>query len=228
MNYSLGMAAQTAPPPASRAIALALDREERRFRRDRSGSARLSRRAGRSLAGGVASSFQRGDPWPLSLTHGDGPAVWDVDGHRLLDFHNGFGAMVQGHAHPAITRAVAARAAQGTHPAAPGEDAIVVADELARRFRLPLWRFTGSGSEATMDAIRIARAFTGRDVVIKALGGYHGHHDAVLVGVDGEGPYGAGISPPPSRSTTRARSRTASWRSRAVARRPRASCSSRR
>src|SRR5215204_329999 len=187
------MSPQSAPPPVRRAIAPALEREERRFRVDHERSARLSRRAAESLAGGVASSFQRGEPWPLTLTRGEGATVRDADGHRLLDFHNGFGAMVQGHAHPAITRAVAARAAQGTHFAAPAEDAIVVSEELARRFRLPLWRFTGSGSEATMDAIRIARAFTGRDLVVKALGGYHGHHDAVLVGVDGEGPYGAGI-----------------------------------
>ena len=118
-------------------------------------------RARRALAGGVGSSYQVREPWPIYVTHGEGPRVWDVDGTEYLDFHNGFGAMTQGHAHPAVTRAVQERAALGTHFAAPTEDGILVAEELARRFRLPKWRYTNSGSEATMDAIRIARAYTG-------------------------------------------------------------------
>ena len=182
-----------APEAYRETVTPLLRREEERYRTARPRCAELYRRAARALAGGVASSFQLAQPWPLYLERGEGAAVWDVDGHRLVDFHNGFGAMVQGHAHPAIGRAIAARYGAGTHFAAPGEDAVVVAEELARRFGLPRWRFTGSGSEATMDAIRIARAFTGRDVVVKMLGAYHGHHDAVMVGIDGGGPYGAGI-----------------------------------
>ncbi len=162
-------------------------------------------RARRALAGGVGSSYQVREPWPIYLTHGEGPRVWDVDGTEYLDFHNGFGAMTQGHAHPAVTRAVQERAALGTHFAAPTEDGIVVAEELARRFRLPKWRYTNSGSEATMDAIRIARAYTGRDTVLKIFGSYHGHHDGVMVSIGVEYdrigdrddlaslPYGAGI-----------------------------------
>src|SRR5213076_3278084 len=115
------------------------------------------------------------------------------------------GSMVQGHAHPAIGRAVQARYDMGTHFAAPTEDAVVVAEELSRRFRLPKWRYTNSGSESTMDAIRIARAYTGRDTVMKIFGSYHGHHDTVMVSIgvpydaigDRENlaslPYGAGI-----------------------------------
>jgi glutamate-1-semialdehyde 2,1-aminomutase len=162
-------------------------------------------RARRTLAGGVASSYQVRDPWPIYLTHGEGQRVWDVDGTEYFDFHNGFGSMTQGHAHPTVTRAVQERAALGTHFAAPTEDGIAVAEELARRFRLPKWRYTNSGSEATMDAIRIARAHTGRDTVLKIFGSYHGHHDAVMVSIgvaydrigDREEPaslpYGAGI-----------------------------------
>jgi glutamate-1-semialdehyde 2,1-aminomutase len=162
-------------------------------------------RARRHLSGGVASSYQLRDPWPIYLDHGEGPKVWDVDGNEMWDFHNGFGSMVQGHAHPAIGRAVSERYARGTHFAAPTEDGIVVADELSRRFRLPKWRYTNSGSESTMDAIRIARARTGREVVMKIFGSYHGHHDAVMVSIgvpyDEIGdrdnlaslPYGAGI-----------------------------------
>jgi glutamate-1-semialdehyde 2,1-aminomutase len=162
-------------------------------------------RARVSLAGGVASSYQVRDPWPIYLTRGEGQRVWDVDGTEYLDFHNGFGSMTQGHAHPVIVRAVQERAALGTHFAAPTEDGIAVAEELARRFRLPKWRYTNSGSEATMDAIRIARGHTGREVVMKIFGSYHGHHDAVMVSIgveydrigDRENlaslPYGAGI-----------------------------------
>ena len=109
--------------------------------------------------------------------------MWDVDGNEMWDFHNGFGSMVQGHAHPAIGAAIQARYEQGTHFAAPTEDAVVVGEELARRFGLPRWRYTNSGSESTMDAIRIARAFTGRDTVMKIFGSYHGHHDTVMVSI---------------------------------------------
>jgi glutamate-1-semialdehyde 2,1-aminomutase len=131
--------------------------------------------------------------------------VWDVDGNELWDFHNGFGSMIQGHAHPAIGRAIKERYDLGTHFAAPTEDAIVVGEELARRFRLPKWRYTNSGSESTMDAIRIARGLTGREPILKIFGSYHGHHDAVMVSIGVEYdrigdvdapsslPYGAGI-----------------------------------
>src|ERR671929_875785 len=93
----------------------------------------------------------------------------------------------------------------GTHFAAPTEDAVVVAEELTRRWGIPRWRYTNSGSESTMDAIRIARAYTGRDTVMKIFGSYHGHHDTVMVSIgveydkigDRENyaslPYGAGI-----------------------------------
>ncbi|MBA3415859.1 MAG: aminotransferase class III-fold pyridoxal phosphate-dependent enzyme, partial [Chloroflexia bacterium] len=73
--------------------------------------------------------------------------------------------------------------AKGTHFAAPTEDDIVVSDELARRFGLPDWRYVNSGSEATMDAIRIARAFTGKETIVKIFGSYHGHHDYVMVSI---------------------------------------------
>ncbi len=168
-------------------------------------SAATYERARVHLSGGVASSYQLRDPWPIYLERGSGPKVWDVDGNEMWDFHNGFGSMVQGHAHPAIGNAIADRYSLGTHFAAPTEDAIVVGDELARRWGLPKWRFTNSGSESTMDAIRIARGYTGRDTIVKIFGSYHGHHDGVMVSIgveydqigDHENlaslPYGAGI-----------------------------------
>jgi glutamate-1-semialdehyde 2,1-aminomutase len=146
-------------------------------------SAETYERARRSLSGGVASSYQTRDPWPIYLTSGRGPRVEDVDGNGYWDFHNGFGSMVQGHGHPAIVGAVSERVALGTHFAAVTEDAIVVAEDLARRFRLPQWRFVNSGSEATMDAIRVARGLTARETIVKIFGSYHGHHDAVMVSI---------------------------------------------
>jgi glutamate-1-semialdehyde 2,1-aminomutase len=181
------------------------EREERRLNERTGGSSAMYERARRTLSGGVASSYQVRAPWPIYLERGQGAKVWDVDGNELLDFHNGFGSMVQGHAHPAIERAVAERYRLGTHFAAPTEDGIVVGEELARRWGLPKWRYTNSGSEATMDAIRIARALTGRDTIVKIFGSYHGHHDYVMVSIgvpyDQIGdrdnydslPYGAGI-----------------------------------
>ncbi|WP_062296795.1 aspartate aminotransferase family protein [Demequina maris] len=139
--------------------------------------------ASEHLSGGVASSYQGRDPWPIYIESGAGDRITDVDGNEYYDFHNGFGSMVQGHAHPAIGEALAKRYPLGTHFAAATEDVIDVADELARRWGLPKWRFTNSGSESTMDAIRIARAYTGRDTVMKIFGSYHGHHDTVMVSI---------------------------------------------
>lgn len=161
--------------------------------------------ARKHLAGGVASSYQLRDPWPIYLERGEGPKVWDVDGNEMWDFHNAFGSMLQGHANPIIGKAVNDRHKLGTHFAAPTEDAVAVGYDLAERWGLPKWRFTNSGSESTMDAIRIARAYTGRDTVMKIFGSYHGHHDTVMVSIgveydkigDRENlaslPYGAGI-----------------------------------
>jgi len=181
------------------------EREEKALDERTGGSAAMYRRANQTLAAGVASSYQVRDPWPIYLESGVGPKVWDVDGNEMWDFHNGFGSMVQGHAHPAIGDAINDRYAKGTHFAAPTEDGVVVGELLAERFRLPKWRYTNSGSESTMDAIRVARAFTKRDTVMKIFGSYHGHHDTVMVSIgvpyDKIGdrnnlaslPYGAGI-----------------------------------
>jgi glutamate-1-semialdehyde 2,1-aminomutase len=169
------------------------------------GSEAMYARAPESLSGGVASSYQLRDPWPIYLVDGAGANVRDVDGNEYWDFHNGFGSMVQGHAHPAIVEAVRERVALGTHFAAVTEDTVAVAEELGRRFGFPRWRFVNSGSEATMDAIRIARGLTGRETIIKIFGSYHGHHDSVMVSIgvpyeqigDRDNlaslPYGAGI-----------------------------------
>ena len=151
--------------------------EAARFDERTPASEALFRRAAGTLAGGVASALHRRAPWPLYVESGAGARVRDVDGNEYVDFHNGFSAMVQGHAHPAIVAAVRDRVALGTHFGATTEQAVAVAEELIGRFGLPFWRFTNSGTEANMAAIRLARAATGREPVIRMAGSYHGHAD---------------------------------------------------
>ncbi len=146
-------------------------------------SARLAAHAKQCLAGGVTSSWQITAPQPVWLSHGRGSKVYDVDGNSYVDLHGGYGAALAGHAHPAIREAISVQAGLGTHFAQPTKDAIAVAAELASRFGLPRWRFANSGTEATMDAVHLMRSITGRDLIIKVEGCYHGHHDSVQVSV---------------------------------------------
>lgn len=154
-------------------------------RQPRSGE--MLTRARRSLAGGVTSSWQIARPQAVWISHGAGSKIWDVDGNEYVDLHGGYGVGLVGHAHPAVVEAVAARVRRGTHFAQPTEDAMIVAEELARRWGLPLWRFANSGTEATMDAVHLMRAITGRDTIVKVEGCYHGHHDSLQVSVYPEG-----------------------------------------
>jgi glutamate-1-semialdehyde 2,1-aminomutase len=157
--------------------------QERAFVRRQPRSRELRERARRSLAGGVTSSWQIARPQPVWISHGAGSRVWDVDGNEYVDLHGGYGVMAVGHAHPRVVAAVSDRVRRGTHFAQPTEEAIAVAEELARRFGLPLWRFANSGTEATMDAVHLMRAITGRPRIVKVEGCYHGHHDSVQVSV---------------------------------------------
>src|SRR4030081_3717614 len=176
----------TTPPrevPTSRVTEL-IAGEEERFRQARPRSRQLWTEAREVLPRGVPSSFQDAAPQPVFMERGRGSRVWDVDGNEYVDFHNGFGVMVVGHAHPKIVEAVSRQIALGSHFAQPVEDSIIVAKELARRFKQPKWRFTNSGTESTLDAVRIARGFTGRERLIKIEASYHGHHDALMVSVE--------------------------------------------
>ena len=147
------------------------------------GSVKHHARASEYIPGGVASSWASSRPVPIWVERGEGAYVWDVDGNRYIDFHAGYGANIVGHANPAIVRAVQHRVTKGTHFAQPSPDIVTVAELLAQRFGLPKWRFNNSGSEATMDAIHLMRAATGRDLIVKIEGGYNGHHDSVLVSI---------------------------------------------
>lgn len=160
-----------------------IEAEERKFLERQPRSGELQRTARRSLAGGVTSSWQITKPQAVWLSHGQGSKIYDVDGNEYVDLHGGYGAGLAGHGHPAIVEAVQRQVTRGTHFAQPTEDALWVAEELARRWGLPLWRFTNSGTESTMDAVHLMRAVTGRDHIIKVEGCYHGHHDSVQVSV---------------------------------------------
>jgi len=165
-------------------VATLTAREEAEFRSRRTRSRELWKEATEYIPRGVPSSFQDTPPQPVFIEYGKGSHVWDVDGNEYVDFHNGFGVMVVGHAHPAIVAAVESQMHRGTHFAQPVAENIVVARELARRFQQPQWRFTNSGTESTLDAIRLARGFTNRERIIKIEASYHGHHDALLVSVE--------------------------------------------
>src|SRR5262245_4731657 len=130
----------------------------------------LLERSRRTLPLGISSSFQNTTPYPIFVERGKGSHIWDVDGNAYIDYHNGFGVMAVGHAHPRIVEACSERLGLGTHFAQPVMDGTLLAEELCARFALDQVRFSNSGTEATMDAIRLARGATGRDKVIKIEG----------------------------------------------------------
>ena len=158
-------------------------REEASYRDRTRKSASLFARARESMPLGVASSFQAYDPYPLFMTDARGSRITDADGNEYIDFDMAFGVLAAGHSHPLLAEALQHRVANGTCYTFPVEDGIALAEEIRARFGVGLVRFSNSGTEATMDAIRVARGYTGREKIIKFEGGYHGHHDDVLVSI---------------------------------------------
>lgn len=157
------------------------ERELERYSERTAASQRATARARRVLPLGVPSSFQAYEPHPIVIRHASGAEMVDVDDNRYVDYDMGFGSLFAGHLHPAVRAAVEAQLDDGTLYVTPCELNAEVAELLAERYRLPMWRFTNSGTEATMDAIRLARGFTGRNRIVKVEGGYHGHHDEVMI-----------------------------------------------
>ena len=200
----------TTPRPADPGrLGALIAEQERIFTERQPESLRLARGAASVLAGGVTSSWQITRPQAVWLSHGEGSKLYDVDGNEYVDLHGGYGVSLAGHGHPAVVAAVREQSALGTHFAQPTRNAIAVAQELSRRFGLPLWRFANSGTEATMDAVHLMRSVTGRDLILKVEGCYHGHHDSVQVSVcpdgeDGIGPADRPASVPSSTGIPRA------------------------
>jgi len=144
-------------------------------------SAAMFERAAAALPGGSTRTTIYSAPYPPYMTHGSGLRTWDVDGNEYRDFLGNYTSLILGHAHPEVVAAVEAQVRRGSAFAAPTETEIELAEELRRRLpSVELIRFTNSGTEATMFAIRAARAFTGRPLIAKFEGAYHGTHDAAV------------------------------------------------
>ncbi len=139
----------------------------------------------RYLAGGVDSpvrAFRAVGGEPVVIARGEGPYVYDVDGNRYIDYVCSWGPLILGHAHPAVVEAVQRAAERGTSYGAPTEAEAELAQLIVEAMpSIELLRFVNSGTEATMSALRLARAFTGRDKILKFDGCYHGHADGLLV-----------------------------------------------
>jgi len=155
---------------------------EAAYRARTPGSRERYERALASLPGGDTRTGTFYLPYPTFMARGAGSRLWDVDGNEYIDCLSNFTSLVHGHAHPDVTRAIAEQAALGTAHGAPIESQLALANAI--RERLPSvesLRFTNSGTEAAMMAIRAARAFTGRPKIVKMEGGYHGSYDAARV-----------------------------------------------
>ena len=157
--------------------------EWERFTAQTPGSSQHHARALGSLPLGVPSTFQYWEPYPVAITSAEGAWLTDVDGRRVLDLSMGFGAMLAGHLNPAVVAAVGRALETGTLFVTPSPSATEAAERFQRRFALDQLRFANSGTEATMYAVRTARAFTRRKAIIKIEGGYHGGYDALQVSV---------------------------------------------
>jgi len=159
-------------------------------------SAALSARARRLLPGGVTHDVRLADPFPLAIARASGSHKWDLDGHELICYAMGHGALLFGHGHPDIVAAVRSQAGRMFHPGACHElesdwaEAVISLVPSAQRVR-----FTSSGTEASLLALRLARAATGREKIVKLAGHFHGWHDHAAVGADPpfDGPDSAGL-----------------------------------
>ena len=142
-------------------------------------------RARQLFPGGVNSpvrAFRSVGGTPRVIERGLGARVWDVDGTELIDYVGSWGPMILGHAHPAVVAAAQATAERGTSFGAPNPHEIELAELIVEAMpSIERLRFVSSGTEAAMSAVRLARAATGRDAIVKMAGGYHGHADALLV-----------------------------------------------
>lgn len=156
-------------------------------------SAQLYERALRALPGGNTRTTVFFQPYPFYFDHGVGCRIYDLDGNERIDFINNYTSLILGHAHPKVTGAVRDQLSRGASAAAPSELEVRLAEAIKSRLpSMELLRFTNSGTEATMHAIRAARAFTGREKIAKFEGSYHGTHDYAAVDVSAAGAIGSG------------------------------------
>lgn len=151
------------------------------YERRTSKSRRSHGEARRHLPLGVGSNIRAYEPYPIFIQRARETRLWDLDGNEYLDFSMGFGALMAGHAHPLLVEELRAQLAEGVMHAFPHEYEALMARELKRRFPMDRFRFSNSGAEATSHAVRLARGFTERDLIVKIEGAYHGATDPLLV-----------------------------------------------
>ena len=160
-----------------------LQKELEIFERRTPKSAAAHKKNLKRLPLGVASNYRAYDPYPIFVAEASGSKFRDLDGNEYIDHNLCFGTLMAGHSHPAVVKAVQDRLTKGTAYGMPHNMEWELAEEICTRFPVEMCRFASSGTEATMHAVRLARAATGRDKIIKFEGGYHGLHDSALVSV---------------------------------------------
>ena len=168
-------------PISSEKVSSLLASEWDKFTNETGASKVESLRASKSLPLGVTSSFQHWDPYPISIKSAKGAWMTDVDGRELLDLSMGFGAMLAGHLNPTVVAEVEESLKTGMLYVTPSPTSTDAAERVCKRFGIDQVRFTNSGTESTMYAVRTARAATGKLAIVKIEGGYHGSYDPFVV-----------------------------------------------
>jgi glutamate-1-semialdehyde 2,1-aminomutase len=168
-------------PVSPERVAQVLADEWKLFTKNTAGSAAESERAFASLPLGVTSSFQHWDPYPISIASAEGAWMTDVDGRKLLDLSMGFGAMLAGHLNPIVVEEIQTSLRQGMLFVTPSPTSTDAAELICKRFGIDQVRFTNSGTESTMYAVRVARSATEKMGILKVEGGYHGSYDPFVV-----------------------------------------------
>ena len=171
----------TSKPLSESKVGALLDQEWARFKEGTSASEKENKLAAQTFPMGVPSSFQYWDPYPISIKSAKGAWMVDMDGRDVLDMSMGFGAMLAGHLNPVVVNEIKESLEVGMLFVTPSPISRDAAERICKRFKLDQVRFTNSGTESTMYAIRTARAFTGKTGLVKVEGGYHGSYDPLTV-----------------------------------------------
>jgi len=159
------------------------EEELQAFRRRTRKSARAWEAAKRHIPSGVSSNYRLVDPYPLYVRRAKGSRLWDADDNAYVDFNMAFGALVAGHSHPVLAKAMRERVSNGTIFGYESVDAGPLAEHICKRFHVDRLKFSMTGLDATLFSVRLARAVTGRRRILKFEGCYHGSHDALMVSI---------------------------------------------
>src|SRR5467141_4026072 len=159
------------------------EEELQAYRRRTKKSARAWEAAKRRIPFGVNSNYRLVDPYPLYVRKAKGSKLWDVDGNEYVDFNMAFGALVAGHSHPVLAKAMRERVSKCTIFGYESVEACQLADHICRRFQIDRLKCSMTGLDATLFAVRLARAVTGRRRILKFEGCYHGSHDSLMVSI---------------------------------------------